>query len=245
MQRGISGNDRHPADWERQREQLSAYLDGELEPDEHATLERHLTDCPACQEELRQLRATRALLRAMPVPALPRSFTLPEEGPVPVPLPRRAAAPPRRVARRGPRIAQWGGALAAALGLALLLGSALAAGHGTTSLASAPYSGSGAQADQTTSRSPSATSTGPYSINSPAVGTGAATQPAKTPKAATPGQQTPTPTPTFAPSGRNTNPTNSVNTVPPALPITGAGLFVGGAVVFVVGRVTRGRRSAA
>ena len=245
MQRGISGNSRHPADWERQREQLSAYLDGELAPDERATLERHLTDCPACQEELRQLRATRALLRALPVPALPRSFTLPEDGPVPVPLPRRsAAAQQRRVARRGPRAAQWGGALAAALGLALLLGSALAAGHGTISAnsASAPNGRSAAQANQTTSQPPSATSTGSYRSNSPAVGTGAATQPAKTPKAATPGEQTPTPSPTFAPSRPNTNPTTSAGSVPPALPITGAGLLVGGAVVFVVGRATAKRR---
>src|SRR5260370_26817699 len=111
MQRGTSGDDRHPADWERQREQLSAYLDDELEPAERAALERHLPDCPRCQSELRELRAVRGLLRALPVPALPRSFVLPKDGPVPIPLSHgshstSASAIPR-AAHRGPRIAEW------------------------------------------------------------------------------------------------------------------------------------------
>src|SRR5258708_15392432 len=115
MQRGTSGDDRHPADWELQREQLSAYLDDELEPAARAALEHHLPGCTRCQSELRELRAVRGLLRALPVPALPRSFALPTDSPVPIPLSHgshsTSAASTGRATRRGPRIAEWAAAL--------------------------------------------------------------------------------------------------------------------------------------
>ncbi|HEY7975335.1 MAG TPA: zf-HC2 domain-containing protein, partial [Ktedonobacterales bacterium] len=59
-------------DWEPQCERLSAYLDGELTDSELAALETHLPTCEQCQRELAALRQTRALLRALPTPALPR-----------------------------------------------------------------------------------------------------------------------------------------------------------------------------
>src|SRR5262245_57648696 len=36
---------------------LSAYLDGELDPIEHATVEQHLIECPVCSSVLEDLRA--------------------------------------------------------------------------------------------------------------------------------------------------------------------------------------------
>ena len=62
---------------ERLTEALSAYLDGALDGAERDALERHLATCEACRAELAGLRRVGALLRALPEPALPRSFTLP------------------------------------------------------------------------------------------------------------------------------------------------------------------------
>ncbi len=58
----------------RIQHQLSAYLDGELPPDEMAEVRRHLDDCQTCQEELDSLRATKHLLGRMAPPELPRDF---------------------------------------------------------------------------------------------------------------------------------------------------------------------------
>ena len=58
-------------------EQLSAFLDKQLTPQEQAFFDAHLQSCQRCQEALRDLRLTVALLHAMPQPELPRSFTLP------------------------------------------------------------------------------------------------------------------------------------------------------------------------
>src|SRR5258708_34162490 len=112
------GNETSAAEWERQREQLSAFLDGELSEGERIALERHLQGCAACQRSLAELRQVRALLRTLPVPALPRSFTLPDSGAVPeTPRP-----PPRRPAASAPRprpagAAQREGTLAPPVGL--------------------------------------------------------------------------------------------------------------------------------
>ena len=50
----------HPGDL------LSAYLDGELAPDESAHLEAHLAGCGACRGELEATAGTRSLLRRLP-----------------------------------------------------------------------------------------------------------------------------------------------------------------------------------
>jgi hypothetical protein len=47
------------------RPMLSAYLDGEVTPAEKALIEGHLAKCPACREELRQLRFTQQQLRQL------------------------------------------------------------------------------------------------------------------------------------------------------------------------------------
>lgn len=59
------------------RDDLSAYLDGELEPRRVERLERHLQSCAECCRELASLRETQALLRCVPQRPLPCSFVLP------------------------------------------------------------------------------------------------------------------------------------------------------------------------
>jgi len=65
-------HDRHLA-----TEQLSAFLDKQLSPEEQATCEAHLQTCQHCQNALLSLRQTVAFLQALPQPELPRSFALP------------------------------------------------------------------------------------------------------------------------------------------------------------------------
>ncbi len=239
MQRGITGNEQHPTDWEREREQLSAYLDDQLDPAERAALEIHLSDCPACQAELADLRALRSMLRAMAAPALPRSFLLPEDGPVPVPLAARRRQSPAsmRSQGRGSRAAEWVGALVATLGLALLLASAIA-GHGTTpaSTTSAPLASG---VEQTNAGSAGTTTPAFDQSHTPALG---ASSDATSTAAGTNGA-TPTPAATYNTQRGAGSPT-SVESVPPILPIGGAGLFIGGTVVFVVGRTAKRRPAA-
>ncbi len=57
-------------------EQLSAYLDNQLPPAEQARLAARLADEPALRAELAELRATVAVLRALPRLKVPRNFTL-------------------------------------------------------------------------------------------------------------------------------------------------------------------------
>ncbi len=58
-------------------EQLSAFLDKQLPPQELADCHAHLRMCQQCQGMLAGLQQTSALLRALPQPELPRSFVLP------------------------------------------------------------------------------------------------------------------------------------------------------------------------
>jgi anti-sigma factor RsiW len=53
------------------RARLSDYLERDLAPEERASVDRHLAACGECREELHELRATVALLRGLPEPALP------------------------------------------------------------------------------------------------------------------------------------------------------------------------------
>jgi hypothetical protein len=58
-------------------EQLSAFLDEQLAPSEQALCNAHLQTCEQCQNILKELRQTVALVRGLPQPELPRSFILP------------------------------------------------------------------------------------------------------------------------------------------------------------------------
>jgi hypothetical protein len=142
--------------WGQQREQLSALLDNELGQQEQAELEAHLRDCAACRAEMDSLWRTRALLHALPQPALPRNFALPLETAPALDVPddsspaqhtRPAAAhrltplPRERIAngRRSVRILQWISTVAAVFGVVLLLSGAfstLSSRSGSASIAS-------------------------------------------------------------------------------------------------------------
>ncbi|MEO6891449.1 MAG: zf-HC2 domain-containing protein [Ktedonobacteraceae bacterium] len=60
-------------------EQLSAFLDKQLTPQEQAACEVHMLTCTQCQQSLAQIRQTVALLHALPQAELPRSFILPAD----------------------------------------------------------------------------------------------------------------------------------------------------------------------
>lgn len=73
---------RNPArvhEWVEAR--LSEYVDNRLSPRERAIIEQHLDDCATCRASLESLRWAIALVKQVPAPALPRSFTLPVPAP--------------------------------------------------------------------------------------------------------------------------------------------------------------------
>lgn len=225
----------HTADWDTQFGQLSAYADGELDPTSRAALEAHLPHCPRCQAALADLRAVKAVLGAMPAPALPRSFAIPEDEPLPLVSAGRAQA---REARRGgtgaARLAQWLGGIAAAVGLTLLLGSALV--HLPTpapSAANAPGFGAAASRAPTATLAPTGSTTGSQSAQTPAQTS------AEPDKSATPAPATPTPAAEREASSDNSSASASQ---PPVAPIAGATLLIAGGASFVAGRGAERRR---
>lgn len=60
-------------------EELSAYLDHELEGDAQARVAEHITGCQHCQVRLDGLRQTVHAVRALPMETPPRSFTIPAQ----------------------------------------------------------------------------------------------------------------------------------------------------------------------
>ncbi|MCX6022703.1 MAG: zf-HC2 domain-containing protein [Chloroflexi bacterium] len=99
---------------DRQREELSASLDGRLSAPEYAALERHLAGCDACREELDGLRAAVALLRAAPTPQTRRSFALTPAMLETAPA-RPWLTPPARLSAPALSSARWATAVAATL----------------------------------------------------------------------------------------------------------------------------------
>lgn len=129
--------DRH----RRFRDQLSAYIDGALDPAAARRLEAHLGECEGCRAELEQLRSTVAALRELPEAEAPRSFALsPERAAV-----RRPAVPAAPLAF-GARIAAAGVAVALAAVLVVDLGDL--GGDGATEEVSAPQMMAEREADE-------------------------------------------------------------------------------------------------
>jgi anti-sigma factor RsiW len=61
-------------DHERADELLSEYLDGSLDADRTAALERHLADCPECRRSLTLLRRTLRVVERLPQVRAPERF---------------------------------------------------------------------------------------------------------------------------------------------------------------------------
>lgn len=85
-------------------EQLSAWLDGELDEAAQAAVATHIGECEECQAVLADLHAVRALLHTLPAPTLPRSFELPEDLPMRE-TPARVLPEPVVAVRSSPRAA--------------------------------------------------------------------------------------------------------------------------------------------
>jgi hypothetical protein len=54
---------------------LSAWIDGELDPDDRARVAAHLRNCPDCSEYVRSLQKNSSLVRALPTPRAPASVS--------------------------------------------------------------------------------------------------------------------------------------------------------------------------
>lgn len=79
---------RHPVS----EEELSAYLDGELEGARRDRVEAHVEECAACREILGELRSVRQALRDIPRATAPRSFAVREADVHPEAAPRAVGA---------------------------------------------------------------------------------------------------------------------------------------------------------
>ncbi|MEA3459970.1 MAG: zf-HC2 domain-containing protein, partial [Chloroflexota bacterium] len=73
---------RAKSEHQRVRGMLSAYIDGELSPEERALVEAHLAECESCARNLRTLRRTVELLGELPAVHAPRSFAISPAQPV-------------------------------------------------------------------------------------------------------------------------------------------------------------------
>ena len=127
-------------------EQLSAFLDRQLSPQELAECDAHVQHCQQCQSLLADLRLTAGLLRGLPPPELPCSFVLStpiaEERPVRLvtPMLRREGRSRQDYLQRSVRVMST---IAAVVGLFFILSALfttlLMLPHGATSMAtSAP-----------------------------------------------------------------------------------------------------------
>jgi negative regulator of sigma E activity len=236
---------RREHNWEQQREQLSALLDNQLGEQERAALEAHLRDCAECQAELASLQQTRALLRALPQPVLPRNFTLPldvavEEPPEVEPvhqIPPQPAQHPRplRHAReqrwkRPVQVMQWLSTVAAVLGLVLLCSSAFSSVHLSMGGASNNSSSAPSAAQATSYRTPPTVRTG---NTLPGDGSPVATQ--DTPAS------TPTPVPLNTTHGDSSSGISNPNNTQWFISATGLGilLLILSVCGFIVARILR------
>jgi anti-sigma factor RsiW len=234
-----AGTHHQHSNWDQQLEQLSAYLDNEVDERERAALEQHLPTCEECRRALEELGQSHTLLRALPTPALPRSFRLPETGAVPEPLSRsgRSSATAlsfsdQRAGARRARALQWIGGLVAALGLFLLIGTTLAGGfHSPAANSSASslggVSSAHAPSSNTETRVPSQSASG---SDSP-------TQLERPTATATPGRVSSQPPVAAATPAVITPATNTGENPLPLGPLAGAALLMSGTGLLVGGTI--------
>jgi hypothetical protein len=110
-------------------EELSAYIDGELDDAARERVEQHLATCADCRTRVDGLRETAYAVRALPMESPPRSFSLP---------------PQRRATFRWAPVG-WLGAAAAAV-LVIVVGVHQLYTPGGTTTATSSFAGAGAPA---------------------------------------------------------------------------------------------------
>ena len=118
-------------------EELSAYVDGELDAPARAELEGHLKTCSSCRARLDGLRQTVSAIRAMPMETPPRAFTVP---------------PQRRQGWRWAPVGWIGGTAAALLVIALGITQLHGIGGAGTASSSVALNRGAAEAPANTSR---------------------------------------------------------------------------------------------
>jgi anti-sigma factor RsiW len=141
-------------------EQLSAFLDQQLSPEEQAACNSHLPGCLQCQQEQAELRQTIRLLRALPEPLLPRTFVLPETPSVASVLTKKMLLPAKiTLAGRGHNLPlyvrrplQFMSVLAAVVGIIFILSGLLSALPGASSTMSSKTIGPVAGVHNTSQR---------------------------------------------------------------------------------------------
>jgi hypothetical protein len=100
-----AGHDTHENEW---MARLSAYLDGDLSPEERALVEQHIVDCQPCAQLLEEYRRVASWLRSDP-PSVPGPHVL---GGVLAGIDARVETP---IERRRQLLRRWGLAAAAAI----------------------------------------------------------------------------------------------------------------------------------
>ena len=106
-------------------EELSAYLDHELDDGAQARIAEHVAGCADCKLRLDGLRQTAYAIRALPMETPPRTFTIPAKRPEPV---------------RWAPVAGWLGGVAAAV-LIIVVGVTYVPFHGPGGAATSTVSG--------------------------------------------------------------------------------------------------------
>lgn len=139
-------------------EQLSAFLDKQLSPQQQAVFDAHLSTCRQCQRNLASLRLTVALLHALPQEEVPRSFVLPASlAPVPEHPVHQAEVMPITTRRQSPwqRAVRVVSTIAAVLALLFIVSGILPSLHfGAGSSTTATGSSSGESNASNTTMAP-------------------------------------------------------------------------------------------
>jgi len=237
-------NDRHLT-----TEQLSALLDQQLSPEEQATYDAHLQTCQQCQRALADLRQTVALVRALPQPALPRSFVLPAGTTLAPERPMRQLRTATPIPQRRQRLWQYYAqrsvravsTLAAVLGLIFILSGILpplshngTAGGAVMAPASAPSSASSQKHSPGTTGSSGATPPVSGAPTCDRTRTGSCPPSGVGTQAARVGPATPIPSPSPTTTQHQEQSTGQTQTAPPILDLSTAGARQEAGVILLV-----------
>jgi Putative zinc-finger len=234
-------------------EELSAFLDRQLSPTEQEACKAHLESCQQCQRALASLQQTVSLLRAMPQPTAPRSFTLsPGVTYLQEPAARQVGSTKPAARRRWPSYAQRSlralSTIAAVIGFIFLLSGLLPMlQHSGAIMTPSTSSGS-----QTESNSPSQAPHASATLNPNQNATANAANSAPTPGApSTPHTSQPGSTPAVAvktPQAQHSKNTQNQSQAPPIIdlntPLARQELGLALLIIGIIGILITRRRSA-